>query len=217
VGALIIIAVLVVLWAYKSGRPMKLVLTREESKAVRAKWWAAAIVELKVWTLFAVFGYALAADTLAREQWDWSIYVFIVWCSLLLFSRLAIWVTIAMTPMLFAVASLAHGFGYTIPDLPLLAPLIMAVVFAIIIRAVFLLNLHHHEPTTVSTVRSEDSKEHEGIFSTPNFDDRVYDYDTDTYLYKEGNREPAFIRYPRNEDRPENRRKRAQYDDVDGL
>jgi hypothetical protein len=38
----------------------------------------------------------------------------------------------------------------------------------------------------------------------------------DTYLYKEGNREPAFLRYPRYKDRPENRRNRL-FDRDDEL
>jgi hypothetical protein len=35
----------------------------------------------------------------------------------------------------------------------------------------------------------------------------IYDYQTDTYLYPEGNREPAFLRFQRYEDRPENTRR----------
>jgi hypothetical protein len=90
-GFLIIIIVLVILWAHKSGHPMKLVLTPEEAKAVKARWWKAARVELKVWAIFFVLGYALASDTLAKEHWRWPIYAMIVLASLQLFSRLAIW------------------------------------------------------------------------------------------------------------------------------
>ena len=79
-GMLIIIGVLILLWAHKSGRPMKLVLTPEESKAVKTRWWKAAMVELKVWAIVFGIGCALAAETLSKEHWHWSIYAFIVWC-----------------------------------------------------------------------------------------------------------------------------------------
>jgi hypothetical protein len=74
VGFLIIIIVLVVLWAHKSGRPMKLVLTPEEAKAVKERWWLLARAELKSWAICFMFGYALVADTLAKEHWHWYVY-----------------------------------------------------------------------------------------------------------------------------------------------
>lgn len=107
-GALIIIAVLVLVWAYKTGRPMKLVLTPEEAKAVRAKWWRMARFELKLWAGAFVLGYALAGNALVSEHWRWYVYVFIVWGSLLIFSRLAIWATVVWLALYFAAATFAH-------------------------------------------------------------------------------------------------------------
>ena len=207
-GALIIIAVLVLVWAYKTGRPLKLVLSPEESKALKAGWWKAAIAELKVWAIFFALGYALASETLAKEHWHWSIYALIVWCSLLLFSRLAIWITLAGVAALFALATLAKALLHsTIQSPPFLGPLIIAVILAILVRFFFMF----WKPAPES---SKPPSEQKGLFSAPSSDDRVYDYETDTYVYKEGNREAAHIRWPRDEDRPENVRRRRDEDDY---
>jgi hypothetical protein len=206
-GMLIIIGVLILLWAHKSGRPIKLVLTPEESKTVKARWWKAALVELKVWAIIFGAGYALAAETLSKEHWHWSIYAFIVWCSLLLFSRLAIWITLAGVAALFALASLAEALlHYTIKCPSLFGPLVIAVVLAILVR--FFVTVWKPSPDGVKPVIG-----HNNLFSPPQ-DDRVYDYETDTYVYKEGNREPARIRWQRDEDRPENVRRRRDEDDY---
>jgi len=206
-GMLIIIGVLILLWAHKSGRPIKLVLTPEESKTVKARWWKAALVELKVWAIIFGAGYALAAETLSKEHWHWSIYAFIVWCSLLLFSRLAIWITLAGVAALFALASLAEALlHYTIKCPSLFGPLVIAVVLAILVR--FFVTVWKPSPDGVKPVTG-----HNNLLSPPQ-DDRVYDYQTDTYVYKEGNREPARIRWPREEDKPENVKRRRDEDDY---
>jgi hypothetical protein len=158
-AVLTIMIVLVVLWASRNGR-LKVVLTPEEAKVIRERWRRTAWIELKAWVLCFALGYALAADTLAREHWHWSIYALIVWCSLLFFSRLAIWITLA------GVAVLVPRPGTTISK-PQPSP----------------------EPPDPSV------KHH-----TPE-----YDWDTDTWRYENGNHEPANIKYPKYEDRPENR------------
>jgi hypothetical protein len=206
-GMLIIIGVLVLLWVHKSGRPIKLVLTPEEAKAVKAHWWKAAIVELKVWAILFVVGYALAAETLSKEHWHWSIYAFIVWCSLLLFSRLAIWITLAGIAGLFALASLAEVvLHYTIKCPALFGPLVIAVILALLVR--FFVMFWKPSGGGFNPVTRQNN-----LLSPPQ-DDRVYDYQTDTYVYKEGNREPARIRWPRDEDRPENVRRRREEEDY---
>ena len=206
-GFLIIIIVLVVLWAHKSGRPMKLVLTPEEAKAVKAKWWRTAGFELKLWAGAFVLGYALAGNALASEHWHWYVYVFIVWGSLLLFSRLVIWATVVWIALYFAAATFAHYLlKYDLPSLAVSVPL-MGAIIAILIRF-FLMFWKPEEP-----VGSKPPSAQQGIFSPP-VEDRVYDYETDTYVYKEGNREPARIRWPRDEDRPENVRRRSEEEDY---
>ena len=205
-GFLIIIIVLVVLWAHKSGRPMKLVLKPEEAKAVRAKWWRTAGFELKLWAGAFVLGYALAGNALASEHWHWYVYIFIVWGSLLLFSRLAIWATVVWIALYFAAATFAHYLlKYDLPSLAVSVPL-MGAIIAILVRFFFMF----WKPDPVG---SKPPSAQQGIFSPPK-EDRVYDYETDTYVYKEGNREPARIRWPRDEDRPENVRHRSEEEDY---
>ena len=201
-AVLAIMIVLVVLWASRNGR-LKVVLTPEEAKVIRERWWRTAWIELKAWVLCFALGYALAAGTLAREHWHWSIYALIVWCSLLFFSRLAIWITLAGVAVLFAVGSVAKVLlNYTIQSPPLFGPLFIAVVFAIIIRAVFFLSVPR-PGTTISKPQPEPSPEP----PDPSFKHHTpeYDWDTDTWRYENGNHEPANIKYPKYEDRPENR------------
>jgi hypothetical protein len=207
-GFLIIIIVLVVLWAHKSGRPMKLVLTPEEAKAVRAKWWAAARVELKVWAICFAVGYAVAGQSLASAHWHWSIFAMIVLGSLQLFSRLAIWGTFALWVVALVVTSIPELIGHH----PLFNPLyimvpLMGAIIAILVRFFFM--FWKPEP-----VGSKPPSEQKGSLTAPSSDDRVYDYETDTYVYKEGNREAAHIRWPRDEDRPENVRRQRDEDDY---
>jgi hypothetical protein len=198
---LTIIILLVVLWASRNGR-LKVVLTPDEARTIRERWWWRAWVELKSWVLCFAFGYALAADTFARAHWHWSIYALIVWFSLLLFSRLAIWVTLAGVAVLFAVGSVAKVLlNQAIQSPPFLGPLIIAVVFAIIIRAVFFLSLRQ-AGTTISKPQpgsSPEPREASVKHLTPE-----HEWDTDTWRYENGNREPANIKYPKYEDRPEN-------------
>ena len=197
---LTIVIVLVVLWASRNGR-LKVVLRPEEAKAIRERWWRTAWVELKAWVLCFAFGYALAADTFAREHWHWSIYALIIWCSLLFFSRLAIWVTLAGVAVLLAVGSVAKVLlNYSIQS-PLFGPLLIAVVFAIIIRAVFFLSLRQAGKTISKPQPGSSPEPPEASVKhhTPE-----YEWDTDTWRYENGNREPANIRYPKYEGRPEN-------------
>jgi len=206
-GVLIIIVLLVILWAYKSGRPLKLVLTPEEAKAVKARWWLLARNELKVWAIFFVLGYALAADALAREHWHWSIYAMIVWGSLQLISRLAIWGTFVLWAVALVVAYISQLFWHhQLFNLRYIMVPLMGAIIAILVRFFFMF----WKPDPVG---SRPPSAQQGIFSPPK-EDRVYDYETDTYVYKEGNREPARIRWPRDEDRPENVRRRSEEEDY---
>jgi hypothetical protein len=198
---LTIIIVLVVLWASRNGR-LKVVLTPEEARTIRERWWRTAWVELKAWVICFAFGYALAADTFAREHWHWSIYALIVWCSLLFFSRLAIWVTLAGVAVLLAVGSVAKVLlNYSIQS-PLFGPLLIAALFAIIIRAVFFLSLRQ-PGRTIS--KPQPGSRPEPPDASAKHHTPEYEWDTDTWRYENGNREPANIRYPKYEDRPQNR------------
>jgi hypothetical protein len=93
---LTIIILFVVFAAWKDRRPLKIVLTPEEARAVRARWWAAAKGELVAWAVVCGLLLALLGQDLATAHWKTMTYVAIVWASLLLFSRLAIWSTLAL-------------------------------------------------------------------------------------------------------------------------
>lgn len=208
-GFLILIILLVLLWAYKSGRPMKLVLSPEEAKAVKTRWWSAARAELKVWAIVFVLGYALAGQSLASAHWHWPIYAMIVLWSLQLFSRLAIWGTFALCVIMWVVGSSAELLGHRLFNpLYVMVPL-MGAIIAILVRFIY----RCWKPTQETPVKPT-SPHYKGIFSDPALDNRVYDSETDTYVYENGFRRPAYIRYPRDEDRPENVRRRRDEDDY---
>ena len=195
---LIIILLLVVFTAWRDKRPLKLVLSEEEAKAVKARWWAAARGELKAWAICCGIGFALLAEPLAAAHWRPAVYVAIAYVTLLLFSRLAIRVTLGISVLAYGVDALATILGHPLcQPIVVMAP-IAAVVVAIMIRALlFLFSLVPPLPRIVDRQVPPRLKAPE---------EPEYDFQTDTYLYKEGNREPAFIRFPRYEDRPENRR-----------
>lgn len=69
------------------------------------KWWKTATRELESSALVFVFGFAIAFEV--KTHWHWSIYVFMAWYVLLLFSRLAIWITLVELAGMFVVGSLA--------------------------------------------------------------------------------------------------------------
>jgi hypothetical protein len=198
---LLIIVAFMVLMAWKQGRPLKLVLTLEEARKVREQWWFTAKCELKVWAILFVFGYVLVGNALASKHWEWYIYVFIGWCSLMLFSRLAIWATAAWVIGCFVTGFFSHYvLKREIPSLVVGAPL-TALMFAIILRALgFLMASVRTTAGTKPEVTSD------GPLKCIKSHTPEYDWDTDTWLYENGNRERAFIRFRRYEHK--NRRDR---------
>jgi hypothetical protein len=193
-GMLVIIIVLVVLWAHKSGRPMKLVLTPEEAIAVKARWWASARAELKAWAIVFVLGYAVAGESLASAHWHWPIYAMIVLGSLQLFSRLAIWGTLVLWAVVWVAGSAAELLGHRLfSPLYIMVPL-MGAIFAILLRFFFTF----WRRTSLAQTPVQPASVQKGKFFVPSFDDPVYDHETDT----------------RDEDRPENVRRRRDEDDY---
>jgi len=205
-GFLIVTIALVTVWAYKTGRPMKLVLTPEEAKAVKATWWFSARNELKIWAIFFVLGYALAGQPLAAAHWHWPIYAMIVLGSLQLFSRLAIWGTFLLWVVALVVSFIAELLGHhrLFDPLYVMVPL-MGAIMAVLARFFFMF----WKPRPAG---SKPPWLHNPF--VPPKKDRVYDSETDTYVYANGFRQPAYIRYPRDEDRPENVRRRRDEDDY---
>ena len=134
-GFVIIIVLLVLLWAYRAGRPMKLVLTPEEAKVIKANWWAAARAELKIWAIFFALGFAIVGHSLASAHWQWPIYAMIVLASLQIFSRLIIWATFGLWVVAWTLGLIAEVLGYHTLFNPLyiMVPLTGAII-AIVIR-----------------------------------------------------------------------------------
>jgi hypothetical protein len=136
-GYLVLIALMLVIWAaLKHGR-LKLVLSAEESARIRAAWWAEAKRELKIWAIVFVILCAIFGDPLLRAHWNIGIYVLIVWGSLVLFSRLAIWATVGIISCTLLLGSIVDFFWrFPCPDW--LVALGVMVGYAVFIRFVLL-------------------------------------------------------------------------------
>ena len=132
---IVIVVLFLIFKAHREKRPLKVVLTPEEARDVRARWWAAAKSELKCWVICFGIGMALLGEDLANAHWKTMTYVAIVWASLILFSRLALWLTLACA----VVALLIQTAG--IHPWPAIAPFFMvsACVYAIVARAILFL------------------------------------------------------------------------------
>ena len=131
---LTIIVLLVVAAAWRGGRPLKIVLSDEEAKAVKARWWAAARGELKMWAICFGLGFALLWDPLAAAHWRPLVYVALAWASLLLFSRLAIWSTLCAGVLAYGVLALTSTLGHPICQPIVVIGPIAACIGAILIR-----------------------------------------------------------------------------------
>jgi hypothetical protein len=129
---IVIVVLFLVFKALREKRPLKIVLTPEEAHAVRARWWASAKRELLAWAVCAGLAGALFAQDLESAHWKPMTYVAIVWGSLILFSRLAIWTTLALAVL----AYLVYATGIHL--WPPVAPFVMAsgCVYAIVARAI---------------------------------------------------------------------------------
>jgi hypothetical protein len=136
---LTVIVLLVVAAAWRGGRPLKIVLSDEEAKAVKARWWAAARGELKLWAICFPIGFALLWDPLAAAHWRPLVYVALAWASFLLFSRLAIWGTLAIGVLAYALLALSTVLGHPICQPIVVIGPIAACIGAILIRCVLTL------------------------------------------------------------------------------
>jgi hypothetical protein len=133
---IIVITVLFLVFkALRERRPLKIVLTPEEARAVRDLWWSAAKGELVAWAVVSSIGLALLGQDLEATHWKTITYVTIVWVSLILFSRLAIWLTLAAAVMGY-VAS-ATGIHLWPAETPFV--MVSACVYAIVVRAILFL------------------------------------------------------------------------------
>jgi len=130
--SIIVLVVIVVAW--RDRRPLKLVLTDEEAKAIKERWWAAARGEFKVWAICFGIGSAVLWDPLAAAHWRPLVYASISWGSLLLFSRLAIWSTLCAGVLAYGVLALTSTLGHPICQPIVVIGPIAACIGAILIR-----------------------------------------------------------------------------------
>jgi hypothetical protein len=129
-----IILLLVVFTAWRNKRPLKLVLTEDEAKAIKARWWSAAKTELKVWVIGFVIGVGLLSNALAAEHWHPLIYVGVVWASLIIFSRLALWLTVLAGLLLYGLTAITTTFGHPICPIIFAVWILGGCIYAMIIR-----------------------------------------------------------------------------------
>ena len=132
---IVLMILFLVFKAMREKRPLRLVLSEEEARAVKARWWAAAKGELKAWLVVCGLLAALLAQDLADAHWKPIVYVVIVWASLILFSRLAIWLTLASAILAFLVQTAGIHLW------PAVTPFFMVAgcIYAIIARAILFL------------------------------------------------------------------------------
>jgi hypothetical protein len=194
---LAIIVLLVVFKAWKDGRPLKLVLSEEEARAVKARWWTAARRELKIWAVCFVVGSALFAATLASAHWHPVVYVAITWASLVLFSRLALWISLGVGLVALVLEVIASTLGHPMcPSWFVMGPIITCLA-AIVIR--FFVSCGGMSALAGSARII--SEQHSRTVNTAD-EDPVYDVQTDENVYSNGRREPAFLRpYDQSRDR----------------
>lgn len=130
-----IIVLFLVFKAIRERRPLKIILTPEEAHSVSVRWWSCAKKELVTWAVIAGLAVVLLGQNLESGHWKTMTYVVITWGSLLLFSRIAIWLTLAIAILSY----LLYAMGIHL--WPAAAPFSMATacVAAIIARAILFL------------------------------------------------------------------------------
>ena len=111
----LVIVVISGICAWKAGRPVKLFLSDEEATYWRRHWWVCAKREFKIWLICFPLPYLILVNT-CGQNWDPRIHLSVVGISLLVFSRLAIWLVIAILASGFVSGSISHyAFGVDIP------------------------------------------------------------------------------------------------------
>jgi hypothetical protein len=162
-------------------------ITESQAAAIKKAWWRKARVELVLWALAFSVGFALLHDPLEACRWPWWVYGAIVWASLLLFSRLALWVTFTLAAVAHAIGWGAYSLGYPIYP-PVTGYFLVACVLAIVIRSpigLFVLL------SMADSVKAGASHRHgAGLVEEP----VEYDPSTDEDVYANGRREPAFLK-----------------------
>jgi hypothetical protein len=163
------------------------IISEEQAKAIKTTWWWWARFELIVWAMVFAMGYAVMEAPLRELHWPAWRYWAIAGCSLLLFSRMAIWLTFFGGWIVHAIAWTSYRFGH-----PILQPVggvcVIASAMAMLIRSplgLFFLwqisDLTKQAGHSIAAIGSDEE--------SPS-----YDWQSDEYVYKSGLREPANLR-----------------------
>lgn len=169
------------------------VVSEDQAKAIKARWWFWVRFELIAWALCFALGYSLLETPLREAHWPAWVYWAIIGCSLLLFSRLVIWLTLVVAGVAFAVGWAAYQLGHPLyPPVP--GYVLVACIMAIIIRSpVGLFYLRH-----LGDSAREGTRQAKG-FGIPE-EPEDYDPVTDEHVFEDGRRERAFLRRKSDED-----------------
>jgi hypothetical protein len=105
---LLVIVVVCALCAWKAGRPVKLFLTQQEARYWRVYWWTCAKRELKAWLICFPLPYLILVAGCNGQDWGLGVHLAVVGISLLVFSRLCIWLVIVVLAYGFIGGSISH-------------------------------------------------------------------------------------------------------------
>jgi hypothetical protein len=171
------------------------ILSEEQAKAIKAKWWWWARFELIVWAIVFALGYAALEAPLRELHWPAWKYWAIVGCSLLLFSRMVIWLTFFCGWIVYAIAWTSYQLGHPMPQLvPVPGTMVIASALVMLIRSplglFFLWSLADtikQAGHSISAIGSDEEAT------------KQYDWYSDEYVYESGLRVPANLRRRRDE------------------
>jgi hypothetical protein len=161
------------------------IISESRAAAIKARWWRMAKFELMYWAIFTGLGYWMF-EPLIRHWSAWTVFA-VFGSSLLLFSRLAIWVAL----FLGGVAYL--GFGFLGIPCPLAFYTLNAVFLAIIVRCpVFLFFFLCLAGAAGSAVHgaSLTSDEPLALYYDPRTDENVYPNGRRVRAYRESDLPP---------------------------
>jgi hypothetical protein len=155
------------------------IVTEEQAAFIKARWWKAAKSELVAWAICFPLGAVFLVEPLASFHWPLLVYLAIAVASLLLVSRLLLWVTVLSTVFVHVVLGLvgqSTPITYYILDVCLFVMLVRSPFFFFFLR--FL----------ASTMRMAERQAKTEAPETP-----TYDPQFDQYVFRSGRREPAFL------------------------
>jgi hypothetical protein len=156
------------------------IITEEQAAFITTRWWRAAKAELIAWAICFALGWAFVVAILSAFHLVYWQYWAVAGASLLLFSRLAIWVTF-IPAVLIHVAFCAAGHPQVANSC-----VIAACIFAVLLRSPFFLFFFL---VLASSMRA--AARHTQVVCAE--EEPTYDPQTDQLVFRSGRREPAFL------------------------